>query len=234
MTSTVTPSVIEPPADGPRVAVVERLHRVAEVRHVPRAGRERRVEGRDVGVGVSERDDEAALHELLHDRDAAGNLRRERRHPAPGRGRRDLEERAERVRVGAVEEVRAVEGAAARGRDERPLEVQAERQRALAVALGCASSSRPTGAQRPRPSRAAAAERAWAGSPRRRGTRAPRARRSMSAADAVTTSTPNAPWMWRSTKEGVEEEFLAPSLTIRLASGGEVSAAATLSFFLER
>ena len=62
----------------------------------------------------------------------------------------------------------------------------------------------------------------------------PRASRSRSAAEAVNTSTPNAPWMWRSTRPGDDEGFFAPSLIRAPRSGGWVKAAATLYFFLER
>ena len=127
--------VEEAPADRSGVAVVERLHRVAEVGHVPRAAPERPVERRDVRLRVPERDEKSALHECGNEIEPARDLGRHRDDRASGEVADGLEERADPARVASVEERVAVQRARPVRGDERSLEVDAERHRAACVAL---------------------------------------------------------------------------------------------------
>ena len=89
-------------ADDARIAVPERPHRVEEVGHRVDAPVEGRVRLLARGVGVAERDDDAALVEQLDQVVGAGQLGRERDEPAPGPRRAAARAAPGRGRAGAA------------------------------------------------------------------------------------------------------------------------------------
>src|SRR5204863_3628020 len=87
-----------------------------------------------IRFGVADRDDPAPTRKLLHEVDAARDLRRQRHEePAgwvPDRGEKSFH----LLRIAGIEEIFPVKRAAARGGYEGSLEVEADGQGAAAVA----------------------------------------------------------------------------------------------------
>ncbi len=122
--------------------MVKRPHRVAEVGHVPRAALQRLVERRNVGLGVPERDEEAALHEGGDEVEPARDLGGEGHHRPAGKVSHGLEEGVDASRIAPVEQTVAVKGARPVRRDERSFEVNAERHRPTPVSRAARANPR--------------------------------------------------------------------------------------------
>ena len=123
-------------ADDPGLAVIERPHRVEEMRDHARAAVERRGRLLRRRVAVPARDGDAARDEVVDQLERAGQLRRQRHHPHRPRGEQPLEQRS----VGIAPAVRRMRAEPPR-REERPLEVHAEDARARPDHAGTSASA---------------------------------------------------------------------------------------------